>query len=229
MRRNELDAVKTVRRGLDPEQVHGLVDGLWSEHDALGQDNEALREQNATLREEIDRLSFESSQQHTNVISVWSQETNELLEVARQNVARVIREADADARMVRSTAEAAARTIRDEARAEAAEVVAHAEEHAANLIADAERSVAAAEARVTEIGTEAKMSEATNQASLDQQRAELHDLEGHVAELERERDAIRAHIGDLQSHLRALLSEIIVSPAAFDGRANSGEASGPLN
>ena len=166
MRRNELHDLKVVKRGFDQQQVRDIVNAFVDKVEALSADNLALSEQ-------VEQLTAESSNQLPDVFSTWSEETNELLDAARQMVSRVIREADADAQKARSCAEDAARTTREDARVEAETTVAKAEEHFTAAEEQAVELIVAAEDRAAELIVAAEQRAADLIVAAEQRAADL--------------------------------------------------------
>ena len=182
--------LEIVRRGYDPQKVQRLVASLAEELKTLAAENASLREQFAQLEQ---REAEPKSSQPDDVISVWSRETTDLLEVARQNVARVMEKATAEAAALVAIAENDAETIR-------AQAVADADAHRARAEADTQMSTAAAQAKV------------------DQVAAQLHETEATLAELEINREAIRQQLRATHTQLEGLIA--IVEPSSTAAQGN---------
>lgn len=154
--------LEMVRRGFDPTQVQRLVGSLSGTLKALTAENESLRERLAELEER--EAAPKASNPADDVISVWSRETTELLDAARQNVARVMERATADGQALVAKAETDAAAIREKATADAERVNVLATKRADEVVSDAN-------VKARNIVGEAKQLAATTVADADQQAA----------------------------------------------------------
>ena len=98
--------LELVRKGYDPAQVQDLVGKLSSELKALAAENDRLRAQVAAMQQTASPPSAASD--HPDVFAHWSNETNALLDAARESIAKVHAKAETDAAAVVAASEVTA-------------------------------------------------------------------------------------------------------------------------
>ena len=193
--------LELVRKGYDPAQVQDLVGKLSSELKALSTENDRLRARVTELEQTPPPPNAASEQ--PDVFQHWSNETNALLDAARDNIAKVHAQAEADAAVVLADAEVQAAALRHQAQLDAELALGEAQRQADETIAAA---IVHADTTISEANAHKLATETEAQAVLEQTNAQLAQAKAQLADVVQQRAAISQQLGSTKAQLTQLLS-----------------------
>jgi cell division septum initiation protein DivIVA len=213
--------LELVRKGYDPAQVQDLVGKLSSELKALSTENDRLRARATELEQTPPSPNAAADQ--PDVFQHWSNETNALLDAARDNIAKVHAQAAADAAAVLAAAEVQAAELRHQAQLDAELALGEAQRQADETIAAANLH---ADTTISEANAHKLATETEAQAALEQTNTQLAQAKAQLADVVQQRAAISKQLGSTKAQLTQLLS--LVQPddepaSATDESAASAE------
>jgi len=203
-----------VRRGFDPAQVQQLVGQLSSELKTMASENERLRARVAELEQTPATPTPLTAPPaaHGDILTFWGQQTNELLDAARNSIASVTEKATTDAAAAVAAGETAGAAIRQRATLDAEGIVSGARHQAAGIVAEAETAKAAVEAEA--------------QRNVDRTNEQLAALQAKLGELRSHRATMSQQLSTAKSQLLSLLA-LVDEPETAATEPTEPEASTP--